>query len=99
MAKNLARAQSTKHRERDSHHGGPNWLRLKEEDVMKTYPKFRNGSASLPLLIAITLFAMLAIAVQATAQQIQTVNVPDPATTQIKVRQAVIKPKIRRQSC
>ena len=92
MAKNLARAQSTKHRKRDSHHGEPNWLRLKEEDVMKTYPKFRTGSASLPLLIAITLFAMLAIAVQATAQQIQTVNVPDPATTQIKVRQAVIKP-------
>jgi len=66
-------------------------LRLKEEDVMKTYPKFRNGSASLPLLIAITLFAMLAVAVQATAQQIQTVNVPDPATTQIKVKQTEIK--------
>ncbi len=59
---------------------------------MKTYPKFRNGSASLPLSIAITLFAMLAVAAQATAQQIQTVNVPDPATTQIKVKQAVIKP-------
>jgi len=92
MAKNLARAQSTEHRKRYSHYGGPNWLRLKEEDVMKTYPKSRNGSASLPLLIAITLFAMLAVAVQATAQQIQTVNVPDPATTQIKVKQAVIKP-------
>jgi mono/diheme cytochrome c family protein len=92
MAKNLARAQSTKHRERDSNHGGPNWLRLKEEDAMKTNPKFRNGSASLPLLIAITLFAMLAIAVQATAQQIATVNVPDPTTTQIKVKQAAIKP-------
>lgn len=59
---------------------------------MKTSPKSRNGSASLPLLIAIALFAMLATAVQATAQQIQTVNVPDPATTQTKIKYAPIKP-------
>ena len=59
---------------------------------MHTNPNLCKESSSLPLLIAMTLFAVLAFTVQASAQQTTSSAAPDAGKAQVTIRYAPIKP-------